>query len=228
MRIQTPVNRDNVRTHFTYSGWKYLLLVCAALLIWMIFDMTRPQVGESERIDVYVQSNIANAEVIDAFLKPIWDSAAPDMKLVDSVALTVGDEYTTNMQLSTYVFVGEGDIYFLTETYYKSLAAGGGLLQLDELVADGSIRTDGKTDLQKGYVTVVTETDDQGNAAATEQHLYGIPLDTYYGFMSGMQIDNRGMYACILVANKNDENVIPFFSALLEAGEGEKPDWITE
>jgi hypothetical protein len=58
--------------------------------------------------------------------------------------------------------------------------------------------------------------------------LYGIPLDSFYGFMNGMQVDNRGLYAVIIVNNQNDENVIPFFNALLQAGRGEKEAWITE
>ena len=36
--------------------------------------------------------------------------------------------------------------------------------------------------------------------------------------VNGMQLDNRGMYAAIMVNNGNDANVIPFFNALLQAG----------
>ena len=43
-----------------------------------------------------------------------------------------------------------------------------------------------------------------------------------------MLVGNRGMYAVIIVNNQNDENVIPFFNALLQAGRGEKEAWITE
>lgn len=227
MRVSTPLNQENVKTHFTYSKWKYLLVLAALLLVWMVYDMTRPKPQETERIDLYVQSNTASSEVINAFLKPLWESAAPDMKLVDSVVLTTADETSASMQLTTYIFVGEGDIYFLTDSYYKDVAASGALLPLEQLVADGRIRVDETTDLQKAYVTVVTRHDDQGSPASTEKHLYGIPLDNYFGFMKGMQLDNRGMYACILANNKNDENVIPFLDALLQAGQGEKEDWIT-
>ena len=228
MRFHTPLNQENIKTHYTYSKWKYLLVLAAMLLVWMVFDMTRPQPKETEKIEVYVQSNTSSTEAINAFLKPLWESAAPEMKKVDSVVLSMYDETTTNMQLTTYIFVGQGDIYFLSGNYFKDVASSGALLPLENLVADGRIRVDGSADLQKGYVTVVTEHDDKGNPTATEQHLYGIPLDSYFGFMKGMQLDNRGMYACIIAANKNDDNVIPFLDALLQAGQGEKEDWITE
>ena len=70
--------------------------------------------------------------------------------------------------------------------------------------------------------------DDSGKPISTTQHLYGIPLDNFYGFMSRMALDNRNMYAVITVNNMNDENVIPFFNALLDAGRGEKEAWMTE
>ena len=38
-----------------------------------------------------------------------------------------------------------------------------------------------------------------------------------------MQIDNRGRIMCINVNNGNDENVIPFFNALLQAVRSDKP-----
>ena len=90
---------------------------------------------------------------------------------------------------------------------------------------NGTIQVDG-VDLSKGRVAVVTEYDENDQPVTAEQHLYGIPLDEFYGFMSGMQLDNRGLYAAILVNNGNDENVIPFFNALLQAGRGEKEDWM--
>ena len=87
--------------------------------------------------------------------------------------------------------------------------------------------TDTTTETKSSF-DYTLEYDDQGRAVKTSRHLYGIPLDSFYGFMGGMQLDNRGMYAVITVNNQNDENVIPFFNALLQAGQGEKEEWITE
>ena len=90
------------------------------------------------------------------------------------------------------------------------------------------IETYSDVDLTKGYVAFVEEYDDNGLPVKTSQHLFGIPLESFYGFMNGMQIDNRELYAVITVNNQNDANVIPFFNALLEAGRGEQEDWMTE
>lgn len=228
MRIHTPLTRENFRNHLAYNSWMYLLVIVVAIFGWsLIYTTTAYRSPQDKRIDVYVQSATASSESIDAFLKPIWESEAPEMESVQGVSLLPTDDYTTNMQITTYIFASEGDIYFLTEQYFKNLAASGALLPLDEFVESGVIDLTG-VDTKKGYVTVVDEYDEKDQPVRTSQHLFGVPLDSYYGFMNGMLLDNRGMYATILINNQNDDNVIPFFNALLQAGKGEKEEWISE
>ena len=228
MRIKTPINRETVRHHITYSSWKYIVMAVMVLMGWsLIYTTTAYRSPQNKRIDVYVQSNIGSQEMIDAFLEPIWKKTVPEMETVSSVILATVDDYTTTMQLMTYMAAGEADIYFLNEQYFKSYASQGGFLPLEDLIADGRLNV-GDIDLTKGYVTYVEEYDDNDLPVKTSQHLFGIPLESFYGFMNGMQIDNRNMYAVITVNNQNDDNVIPFFNALLEAGRGEQEDWMTD
>lgn len=228
MRIKTPVNREKIRNHMTYHGWAYVLVAVVAVLGWnLVYTVTAPRVPEEKRIDLYVLSGTTSNEIVDAFLKPLWDEYAPEMESVSSVVIGTYDDYTTPMQLSAYVAAGEGDIYFLTETYFKNLAGQGAFLPLDDLVDSGAIDvTD--MDLTKGYVTYISEYDENDRPVASDQHLFGIPLESLYGYMEGMQIDNRTLYAAIMVNNHNDENVIPFFDVLLQAGRGDKPEWLAE
>ena len=228
MRIKTPINRETLKHHINYGLWKYALMAVCVIMGWsLIYTTTAYRSPQDKRVDVYIQSNTASVELVNAFLEPIWKETVPEMETVNGVVLTTIDDYTTSMQLMTYMAAGEGDIYFLTEQYFKSYASQGGLLELDGLVESGLLDA-GEADLSKGYVTMVEEYDEQDRPISTARHLYGIPLDTFYGFMGGMQLDNRGMYAVVVVNNQNDENVIPFFCALLQAGQGEKEEWITE
>ena len=228
MHIKTPITAERVRNHLTYSIWKYAVLVALSLMGWsLIYTTTAYRSPQDKRIDLYVQTATATNETMDAFIEPIWKEVVPEMETVSSVVLNTIDDYTTYMQLTAYMAAGEGDIYFLTDQYFKSMASSGALLELDGLVADGTIDV-GDIDLSKGYVAVVDAYDDNNVAISSSRHLYGIPLETFYGFMSGMQLDNRGLYATIIVTNQNDDNVIPFFNALLQAGRGEKEEWITE
>ncbi len=228
MRIKTPINKETVKNHITYSAWKYVVMAACVILGWsLIYTTTAYRSPQNKRVDVYIQSNTASTEMLQAFLEPIWKETTPEMETVNGVVMTLIDDYTTSMQLMTYMAAGEGDIYFLNEQYFKSFAGQGSFLPLDDLVANGTINV-GDVDLSKGYVTYVEEYDENDRPIKTGSNLFGIPLDSFYGFMNGMLVDNRGMYAVIIVNNQNDENVIPFFNALLQAGRGEKEAWITE
>ena len=228
MRMKTPINGETLKHHMTYGLWKYALMAACVIMGWsLIYTTTAYRSPQNKRVDVYILSNTASSELVDAFLEPVWKEAVPEMETVNGVVMSLLDDYTTTMQLMTYMAAGEADIYFINEQYFKSYASQGYFLELEDLVENGQIDACG-ADLAKGYVSYVEEYDDQERPVKTSSHLYGIPLDSFYGYMGGMQLDNRGMYAVITVNNQNDENVIPFFSALLKAGQGEKEEWITE
>jgi hypothetical protein len=222
MKIQTPVSPERLRTHFTYSWWKYAVMALAVIFGWnLIYVQTTYRPPQDKRIDVYIKSATVTQGKADAFLTQAWQSAVPDMELVDSVIMTSsGDDYYGTMQLSVYIMAGEGDVYILPAQDFKNFAAQGAFLPLEDLVASGTIITDGM-DLSAGYVAV-----QEDEAETSTQHLYGIPMDSLYGFMDGMQLDNRGMFLCIMVAGGNDQNTIPFVSALIAQGRGEKPSWV--
>lgn len=227
MHIKTPLNQERLRTHITYSGWKYVLLIIIAIFGWnLIYTMTAYRSPEDKRIDLYVITYTSTAEYIDAFIKPIGEEVAPDMESISSVAM-VPDATYGQMQLSTYIAAGDCDIIFLPESYFKPFASTGAFVALEDMVADGTIDV-GDVDLSKGYVTLIDEYDPEMKPIVGEQHLYGIPLDTFYGYMDGMNVDNRGLFAAVLINNQNDQNVIPFFNALLQAGRGEKPEWLEQ
>ena len=228
MRLNTPINQDTIKNHMTYSAWKYALMGICVVMGWsLIFTVTAYRSPQDKRVDVYIQSGTTTAEQVDAFLEPIWKSTVPDMESVSSVILMPLDDYTTSMQLMAYMAAGDADIYFVNEQTFKSYAAQGSFLELEDLVGNGTIAVS-DIDLSKGYVTYIDDYDENGKPVNTSVHLFGIPLDTFYGYMGGMAVDNRSMFAVITVNNQNDENVIPFFNALLQAGRGEKEDWITE
>lgn len=229
MTIRTPINKERFRTHLAYNGWKYLLLAALAVFGWsLLYTQTAYRSPQDKRIDVYIKSSTSTSELADAFLEPLWKQTVPDMEIVSAVTLMSGTDYSSNIQLQVYIAAGEGDIYILPASDFKSYASSGAFVALDDLVADGTINADG-IDLSSGYVQVIDSYDDNNNPIYTgEQGLYGIPMDSLYAFMDGMQLDNRGMVMCIAVNNMNDDNVIPFFNALLQSGRGDKPEWLLE
>ena len=229
MQFKTPLTRKKLSDHLTYHGWKYIVLVAGAILGWnLIYAQTAYRVPQEKRIDVYIKSATTSQAVADAFLEKIWKESVPEMELVSSTLMSSASDYSSEMQMSVWIAAGEGDIYILPSSDFKSYASAGAFLNLQAFVDDGTIPVE-DVDLSAGKVCAAVGSDAQGNAVYDDElQLYGIPLDSYYGYMEGMSLDNRGMVMCVLAANRNDANVLPFMGALLRAGEGEPPSWLFE
>ena len=229
MSIRTPIDKQHLRNHMTYNGWKYVAVIIAVIAGWsLIYTSTAYRSPQDKRIDVYIKSGTVDQDLATAYLEPLWREVTPDMEVVDCVTLMPGDDYNSFMQLQVFVAAGEGDIYFLPESDFKSFAASESFVALDEYIANGVINAEG-IDLTGGKVKVAESFDDMGNPVYGDtEYIFGIPMDSLYAFMDSIQLDNRGMVMCIAINNQNDENVIPFFNALLQEGRGEMPEWLQE
>ncbi len=229
MQFKTPLTRKKLSDHFTYHGWKYLLLVIGAILGWnLIYAQTAYRVPQEKRIDVYIKCATTSQEAADSFLEKVWKESVPEMELVSATLMATTNDYTSEMQMGVWIAAGEGDIYILPAADFKNYASAGAFVNLESFVEDGSLSVDG-VDLSAGKVCASAGSDSEGNTIYEEEpQLYGIPLDSHYGYMEGMSLDNRGMVMCVLMANQNDANVMPFLNALLQAGVGEAPSWLLE
>ena len=225
MESVSDFRKARIKNHFAYDIWKYALVVILCWTGWeLLYTQTAYRSPQDKRIDVYIMSATASDELLQAFLKPIWEQATPDMELVEAVSLLPGstDDYYANINLTVRFAAAEGDIYFLPQDQFKNYALGGAFVPLDQYVEEGRINIDG-LDVNSARLTILNE---QTGEASTQ--LLGIPTDMLYGYMDGMQFDNRNAVMAIAINNGNEENVVTFFDALIQAGRGEKPEWLKE
>ncbi len=223
MTVKGRLDMGKIRNHLAYDFWKYLLLgVCVWFGVDILFTSTAYRSPQDKRVDIQIMSATVTDDLMASFFQPLWQEAVPDMELVEGTILTPMSEEDmyADMVIMTRLAAADGDIYMLPADRFKSLATQGWFLPLDELVANGTINAEGLP-LDSCRLTVV---DSETQTAQT--HLYGIPTDTLYGFMDGLQYDNRGSVMAIVVNNQNDDAVIRFFNALLQAGRGEMPEWL--
>ena len=215
MKIKTPITKARLRTHFTYHFWKYLLAILASVFAWnLLYTTTAYRAPEDKRIDLYIQSATATEERAAAFLAPLWHTVVPDMETVSTVFLTgTSQDYYTSMQLSVYIMAGEGDIYMLSPDDFKSFAAQGAFLDLAPFIAEGRINVEG-LDLSAGYVALVND----DGVAVGDKVLFGIPATLLNGFQAGMGLENSNLIIGVTTFNGNEENVIKFLDALIQAG----------
>lgn len=219
MAIKTPLTSDRIKNHFAYGYWKYMILIAAAIFGWnLIYTTTEYRPPADKRIDFYVASNTADIDALEAWLEQIRLEVFPDLELMQAYTVMTGsDDYYAQMQLSTYIMAGEGDVYLLDADRFESFAAQGAMVALEDYVAAGALHTEG-LDLSGGYVTV-TDT--------SERHLMGIPTDSLYGLINHFGIDCRGSVLCVMVRSGNEENAIKFVDYLLTNMQEPAPDWLT-
>ncbi len=88
MKLSVKTTKKELKHHLQYSGFVYVLLVVASIaLVSLIYTQTAYRPPQDKRIDIYMQAPGASQEAVDAYLKPIWEAAVPEMEVVTAVML---------------------------------------------------------------------------------------------------------------------------------------------
>lgn len=228
MKLRVKKTWADFRHHLQYSILIYaLMIVLSVALVSLIYTQTAYRSPQEKRIDVYIQSSIASQEAVNEYFKPIWESAVPDMELVNAVLLMSSggeNDYYANMQLVTYIAAGEGDIYFLSSSDFKRFASQGAFVDLEDVIQQGLIDASG-LELNSARVVEVETGADGSVTALGGAKQFGIPASGLYKFATDLQIDNRDMVLAVAVNSMNEEPTIRFLNALIQATRAEVPDF---
>jgi hypothetical protein len=214
--MKTPINAETLRHHFTYSWWKYVLVLIAGIfLVNLIFTVTAPRIPEDKRVDFYVYG-LSDSESLNAYMEKVRSEKMPDMQSMTSLTMFPNDAYGP-MQLMTYMSAQEGDVFLLPRDEFLSYASSGAFLPLEDDEELMGIFNEAGIDLRRGWRTL---------SDSDETHLYGIPADVLPGLNALCYADNG--FLTVTVYNGNQENVMKFLRILcrdmLIAPEAENED----
>ena len=218
MKLKTPVNKTILRHHIAYNFWKYILLVVfSVFIVDMLYTTTAYRVPESKRIDVYIQGTLSTQEHIDQLFERMRTDLLPEVEVIRSAFLLSDsqNEMYAAQQLTTYLAVGEGDLYILQAEDYKRYASQGVFADLGVAIDEGQLDVL-DLDLSGGFVAM-QEYDAEKNALNTigEKRLYGIPTAGLPGLNSEFGIINQNSYISMTVFNGNDVKVLSFLNSLI-------------
>lgn len=203
--MKTPINKDTIRQHFTYSLWKYALLVVIAIFGWnLIYTVTAYHPPQDKCVELYV-FGVGEEEPLDAYMETVRTTEMPDMEAMDSVFLVVDDTYTP-MQLMAYIAAGEGHLHMLPKTYFQNYGTQDVYMQLDAIPGVTELLDSAGISYDRGWC-VSEETG--------EKHLYGIPMAGFPG-LAPYVYGYEDSYLCISMTNGNDENSAKFLKLFLE------------
>lgn len=202
--MKTPINKDSLRTHWTYSWWKYALIV---VLVWagfsLFYTVTAPQPAPEKVVNMFV-FGVAEEPQLDAYMEAIRQNEMADMEEMEAIIMPVDDTYTA-MQLTTYIAAGEGDIYVLPKDYFQSYAAQGAFIPLEtqpalmDAMAAHGLTTD------RGW-----HTDEESG----ERRMFGVPVNQLPVFKAQLY-NMEDMYVCISVNSGNEDNCVKFVTLLI-------------
>ena len=204
MSLHMPIDRRKIRNHFHYNFWMYLLLIVIAGFGWnLVYTTTRYRPPESAKIEFFAEGTVMASDAVQALADEIHKAVMPEMEEVTATVVSFDQSYG-DMQLVVWVSAGQGDVYLLSKERFLSMAGNGGTLELEPLIANGSLHTQG-LNLEGGYVS---------NATTDKQSLLGIPADQLVK-LNETGLDTKGKVLCILLSNGNDVYSAKFLDYLL-------------
>ena len=200
--MKTPLTKEKLQNHFTYSLWKYALLAVIAIFGWnLIYSMTAYQAPEEKKVVMGVYS-FGSEDNINAYMEKVRVELMPDMEEMYASYIAADATYG-DMILSPRIAARDCDIYVLPRAQFQSYSAQGAFMALEEVLPDliADLEAAGGS-LNRGY-RALEETG--------EKHQYGIPCANLPGILPMLSTDTSDMYLSIFTVTGNDENVIKFF-----------------
>ena len=200
--MKTPINSRTLRTHITYSWWKYaLIIVLGGFLVNMYCTMTAYHPPAEKKIEIYVYG-YGDQAALDAYMENVRETRMPEMEEMHGLFLATDDTYGA-MQLTTYIAAAEGDLYILPRDSFVSMASTSAWMPLEKDEELMSLFNQAGISLQSGW---------SRESGSGETHLYGIPVSALPGLSEYLHVDSG--FLSVLVTNGNDDNVIQFLHIL--------------
>ena len=199
--MKTPITREKLQNHFTYSLWKYALLAVVTIFGWnIVYSMTAYQPPDEKKVVLGVYSYGSETN-IDAYMEQVRLDLMPDMEDMSAMYI-MPDETYGDMILTTRIAARECDMYVLPRSQFQSYAAQGAFMALEEALPDliADLEAAGVS-LSRGYRSC----DETG-----EKHQYAIPCADLPGIQQMLQCDTSDMYFCVFFETGNDDNVLKF------------------
>jgi hypothetical protein len=213
--MKTPLTKEKLQNHLSYSLWKYALLIIVAIFGWnLIFSVTEHQAPEEKKVVTGVYS-YGDHTLLATYMEMIRQEYMPDMEEM-TCEFVMPDEAYGAMILSTRVAAREFDIYILPRAEFQNYAAQGAFMPLEkvlpglvtELERLGISLSRGNRALE---IAVKNDEKPEKAMAAGEKHQFGIPCADLPGMSAMFQCDTSDMYLCVFYETYNDENVLKFF-----------------
>ena len=203
---KTPLTKEKIQHHLTYSLWKYILLILVAVFGWnIVFSVTEHRAPEEKKVVAGVYA-YGDHTLLATYMETVRLEYMSDMEEL-TCEFVMPDEAYGAMILSTRVAAREFDIYVLPRAEFQNYAAQGAFMSLDVVLPDliAELEAAGVS-LSRGSRT---------NDELGEKHQYAIPTAAMPELQDLLMVDVSDMYLCVFFETENNDNVLKFFEQLV-------------
>ena len=189
--LKPKITLKDIKHHFNYMGWLYLLLPVVMILAWsLLYALTEYRPPDDKVLSFYMVGQYVDVDTFDATreeIRPFF----PEMEDLDFLPVPVNNVYdSANWQrLFTYIYAQQGDVMLIDAEIFDAFCGEGMFMPLEEYLSP--------SDIDLTYTTRTT-TD------VPEEHLYGIPADGLYGLWA---IDKYDMRRSVFVVMAYSDNL---------------------
>lgn len=214
---QKRITKKWLKNHWTYSWWKYLLLVCVCVMgVNVLFTSTAYRPPEEKKIELYVCNGYVDQQSMQDQVSEVFFARFPEQEEMTVMNINLAsDDMYVQMQFTTYLAAQQGDVLMIPQSHVYQLAgeaADNAFLELTPYIESGVI------DPEALGVQPLKLKDSEGI-----EGVYAIPADTLYGlFELGNAPENS--YLCLTAFSGNEDTAAAVLSMLFELYQTEKPD----
>lgn len=200
------IDKERIRTHFTYSWWQYLILVVVAIFGWnLLYTSTGYRSPANLKMDFYYQGPVSDEiqNNVTALVREICDEIKPEIEEITFVQ-TAMDETYGPMQLTVWIAAGEGDLYLLDYDNFQQTSAG--MIDLQPYIDDGTLPVGENFKLKRGQV----RDEELGRKVQ-----YGIPAENLPG-ITELGLETKNKVFSVLAAGGNVDATVQLLAKMME------------
>lgn len=206
---KTKITKKWIKNHFTYSWWKYALLIGVCIFgIDLLFTTTAYRPLEEKKIEFYACNGYFDAEEAQAQLWPQLIERCPDQEELVVLNINLKDEdMYTQMQFTTYMAAQQGDVLLLPVEETVRLNTEGAeyaFVDLQPYIDNGMLNLRG-----------IDPTPGTMAASSGEQSVYAIPAASLTG-LSRFYCDPKDSVLVVTAYSGNEETAVRFLDMLIE------------
>lgn len=206
MNLSLPnITKEKILTHFTYAWWQYVLLITVAALGFnLAFTMTSYRSPRNLTVKTQYEGLVSDETqaTVEETMLNLKETLLPTMEEISFDSFILDHTYA-DMQLTTWMSAGEGNIYIVSHSTFEKLNYF--LVDLAPYIENGMLQP-GNIELDSGYLT---------DPISGESKLVGLPIDTVSGLKKlGLTTDDY--FICLARESGNIENAIILLNGLIK------------